>query len=275
MSILSKPLKMYNQVYPQIDHIRGTHRLRMFLKKLAMINTGKTLTSEILGTNIQVPTENNQGFMISHGYGDFGELDDIQYIIDEVEEGDKFLDIGSSYGLYSFIIDNRTEADVKSIEALPENTAIQRLTKNLYNYEVDILNAAASNKSGTAQLNVSGNSKGQNSLKGSKSSEINVRSVRVDDLDFVPDYVKIDVEGAEMDVLQGMENTLKENQVKIVLELHPDDHLSLFNTSQKEVVDYLYELGYRLDSHSEEDHHFSQQFSGQKNVNAVFSKKEP
>ena len=57
-----------------------------------------------------------------------------------------------------------------------------------------------------------------------------------------PDIIKIDVEGAEYDVLKGAEETLKNCKPNILLATH-DCHLP---GVQKKCVQFLEELGYRL-----------------------------
>ncbi|MDX6585737.1 MAG: hypothetical protein QOI31_210 [Solirubrobacterales bacterium] len=48
--------------------------------------------------------------------------------------------------------------------------------------------------------------------------EIDVEVVRIDDLDLAPAWVKIDVEGAEMEALRGMEKTLSEHRPVLMVE---------------------------------------------------------
>ncbi|MCW5912353.1 MAG: FkbM family methyltransferase [Cyclobacteriaceae bacterium] len=61
----------------------------------------------------------------------------------------------------------------------------------------------------------------------------------------LPDFVKIDVEGAEMKVLSGMENILAGN-VKLLIEIH-DKELKEFNSSKEEVLNYLKSFGFTLE----------------------------
>lgn len=61
----------------------------------------------------------------------------------------------------------------------------------------------------------------------------------------IPEVIKIDVEGAEMDVLRGGENTLKRFRPEIILSVHPN-HLQVLGYSLDELKDYIFELGYRI-----------------------------
>jgi FkbM family methyltransferase len=58
-----------------------------------------------------------------------------------------------------------------------------------------------------------------------------------------PDIIKIDVEGAEMDVLRGASSLLKQARPLLFLELHPTK-LAGFSSSVPEIVEYLERTGY-------------------------------
>lgn len=54
-----------------------------------------------------------------------------------------------------------------------------------------------------------------------------------------PDVVKIDVEGAELGVLEGMRETFQQHRPTLICELHG---------TAPEVCDFLESLGYRLEA---------------------------
>ena len=71
-------------------------------------------------------------------------------------------------------------------------------------------------------------------IKNLKSEQKKIKSTTIDNLvkklSLKPSLVKIDTEGAEHDVLEGMKKTLKDFKPKIMLEKHPTmipNHLSL------------------------------------------------
>jgi FkbM family methyltransferase len=76
-----------------------------------------------------------------------------------------------------------------------------------------------------------------------------VESVALDDFlqskGVVPDVIKVDVEGAEMDVLKGMRQTLQDHKPTLFLEVHPG-YLPDFNTSIAEILSLLVEFDYRV-----------------------------
>ncbi len=57
--------------------------------------------------------------------------------------------------------------------------------------------------------------------------------------------IKIDVEGAEMNVLMGMRQTLNDHMPILFLEIHPFN-LNHFNTSISAILSFLIESGYQV-----------------------------
>jgi FkbM family methyltransferase len=56
-------------------------------------------------------------------------------------------------------------------------------------------------------------------------------------------FIKADVEGAELEVLKGAENMLRQSMPILFLEIQ-QHHTQLFNYEPFEIFDYLYGLGY-------------------------------
>jgi len=64
------------------------------------------------------------------------------------------------------------------------------------------------------------------------------------------DFIKIDTEGYELEVLKGAENTLKKFHPILVIELD-ENNLEKYHTSSNELITYLLSFGYKLsDLHS-------------------------
>lgn len=145
-----------------------------------------------------------------------------------VKKGMTIVDVGANIGEYT-LLSAKLAGDtgkVVSIDADPE--AIALLSKNVkYNgYDnVEIVEAAITDKNGVALLGKSVSS-GWSSIIKRGINNIEVECYRLDTIlnrlkiDKV-DIIKIDVEGAELQVLSGAKETLDRNSnVKIMCELH-------------------------------------------------------
>lgn len=58
-----------------------------------------------------------------------------------------------------------------------------------------------------------------------------------------PDFIKIDVEGADFLVIQGAENMLKEKRIKFI-QFENSAHLKLAGHSTQDIIDYVCQFGY-------------------------------
>jgi FkbM family methyltransferase len=123
------------------------------------------------------------------------------------------LDVGSYTGLYSLVAGANNDSDITAFEPLSDNYT--RLTENikLNNFKIRALNMALSDSNGKAEFNVfsepgfltSGGSllKGSNRVK--RSEEVELGTIDTLGVFNIPELIKIDVEGAELSVLRGMQ----------------------------------------------------------------------
>jgi len=146
----------------------------------------------------------------------------------KIGEGDVFVDIGAHVGKYT-IQASRKGARVIAIEAYPENYRI--LLRNIEINDADnveAVNKAAWHREETIRFYVAEVS-GGGSLKEShpdrrcvgtimvqaETTDAMLRSLNVPSVD----WVKIDVEGAELEVLRGLEETLETRDARLVVEV--------------------------------------------------------
>jgi FkbM family methyltransferase len=79
--------------------------------------------------------------------------------------------------------------------------------------------------------------------------KIQVKTYRLDDLDLpAPDLIKIDCEGAEMQVLRGALATLRKHRPVLHLEVHP-----LLGVSEAEIQEFLRSAGYNVQARRKGD----------------------
>ncbi len=153
-------------------------------------------------------------------------------------------DIGANVGYYSLLAAALVgdEGLVYAFEPLPRNVDFLRRHVALNHFkQVEIIEAAVSDRTGQASFDL-----GASSAMGhiSDSGEIDVRMVSLDDLLNAgeirpPDYMKVDVEGAEYQALKGARKLLERHHPILFLDTHQREaHLP--------TIDLLRDLGYRF-----------------------------
>lgn len=152
-----------------------------------------------------------------------------------LREGDVFYDIGANVGFFS-VLGGRLVGQggaVYAFEPVPANAAMVERNARLNRLQnVEVLRIAVSHQAGRSELYLAHYAGGA-ALKSAGvppdlAGSIVVDTSPIDDLVKrrrirPPDVVKIDVEGAEKDVLQGMLDVLREWKPKVILEVDDAD----------------------------------------------------
>jgi len=134
-------------------------------------------------------------------------------------------DIGAHVGFYTLLGSELVEAEGKVIAFEPVSRNLDYLKKHIdinHCANVTVVEAAVSNEDGTCLFYKDpGNHMGHIS----ESGNLTVPVVSIDELSMsgkipAPNYIKIDVEGAEALVLKGAERTLINHSPEIFLETH-------------------------------------------------------
>ena len=141
----------------------------------------------------------------------------------------RFMDIGALHGLFGLVfLSQDKKAEVLAFD--PSPIAFQRLLYNRFKNEFDNLRAfeiALSDEEG--ELSMSYVWEHLVSNPDPDDAVVQVPKKKGDeichDLGFVPDLVKIDVEGHEWKVIQGLDKTISEHKPTIFLEVHPNEIL--------------------------------------------------
>lgn len=164
-------------------------------------------------------------------YGDFnrtGEKKFIRLIKDEINLS---LDIGANVGNYTKLILQETNSKVISFEPLPDAYRELENLKKDFSERLEIFNIAISNENKKQDLHFSNEKSEKASLmkhleklsfvgKANK-NKISVEVKKLDDLknilkNQIIDFIKIDTEGYEFEVLDGAKYLLKEHQPKFI-----------------------------------------------------------
>ena len=165
--------------------------------------------------------------LIGEGYW---ELWITRFISQVVKPGMVCIDAGANIGYYSVLLADLAYPSGKVIAAEPVPTTLKLLDRNVaingFWDIVTVLRAAFGAEKGEVSVYVPpGEPKNAMILHGAGPegwSEVRSPIVRIDDLDLPSvDFVKIDVEGAEVDVWAGMQNTVAANRdIQIVMEVN-------------------------------------------------------
>jgi len=172
----------------------------------------------------------------------WGEKDIRKYF--EKFNGGTFIDIGANIGKYTIML-GKNANKVIAIEPEPNNFKI--LKKNIKKNKlknVIALKIACSNKDEKADFYVDKQNTGYNSLNRKTKDKITIKTRKLDNLlkelkIKKIDLIKIDVEGAEKQVLEGGIHSLKKYKPKIIFEAWNKNYLNL-------IKKILLPLGYNI-----------------------------
>lgn len=140
-----------------------------------------------------------------------------------IEEGDIALDVGACVGDTTVPMAQKvgSEGLVIAVEPHPDNTKFLKLNTSRFG-NVEIVEKAAWNETKKLSLFVSKAITGHALIKEFRTQQIQVEAITLDDMTehlAKLDYVKIDVQGVEVQVLEGASHMLDKTR-KIVVETH-------------------------------------------------------
>lgn len=166
-----------------------------------------------------------------------------------IQKGDTVLDIGANRGTYTFVFQKLVGQNGLVLAFEPFELEFIRLQKSFgHKGNIRLYSSAVSNSIGTKFLHVqmlkgkSQNGSGSLSNSWDDDAIFQVNSITIDSL-YLPkcSFIKIDVEGHELEVIEGAFRTLKRNSPSVLLEINsPNDHKS------QKLLDYLCNLGYKI-----------------------------
>ncbi|MEO1052788.1 MAG: FkbM family methyltransferase [Bacteroidota bacterium] len=177
----------------------------------------------------------------------------IELLKNNLKQDTCFIDVGANLGFFTclggVLCSNGSvhafEMDPKCIPLIEENVGLNKLDN------VTVNNNAVSDREGVEKIpDLSTPDPRLMILKPSDDAEgIEVQGISLDDYfkknEIKPDFVKVDAEGAELKVLKGMPDTLKRNDVKILVEIHCQK-LPNFDANFKDVLTILHDNGFEM-----------------------------
>ena len=180
--------------------------------------------------------------------------EDLQKLFSKYYKGGSIIDVGAFIGLHTIAFSKICDKYVCAMEPQPETFSI--LKENTKDYDNIITwNLAISDCTGERyiepiNINTSGNFGGVGSHEKSNERSIETRTFRIDDFTYGPvGLIKIDVEGHELAVLKGAEQTIKKWKPIIFIEILGGS-TDPSNEEKKmiyETQEFICSLGYKLE----------------------------
>lgn len=192
------------------------------------------------------------------------EGDMLRDLLDELEEDDVFYDVGANTGLYTcFAAKKIPRGTVVAFEPYPPN--IDELERNaaLNSENITVLGVALADESDTVKISTPETpTPGHGTASMTADGGADIRAVRGDELVTdgtvpAPTVVKIDVEGAEPLVIDGLAESLSDSRCRLVYcEVHlpssaPRGSIHSHGVDTSEMVVRLEGMGYSVERYEE------------------------
>jgi FkbM family methyltransferase len=155
---------------------------------------------------------------------------ELRILADLVPRGCTALDIGANRGYYSYALAKIAD----QVEAFEPHPGLARFLRRKLGRSVHVHEVALSNRSGSAILHIPQVKTGidvhyNSSIKKvyafEKYIEVEVRVTTLDEFGFDDvGFIKIDVEGSDMDVIEGGRQTIARNRPNMVVEITAHTH---------------------------------------------------
>jgi FkbM family methyltransferase len=168
------------------------------------------------------------------------------------------IDVGANVGFFSIFLSKTIPEGKKVLSIEPNPHALELLIKNIQlnncSDSIILFEGIASSKSSNIILNLIDGlpeySSPKNikhlSVKNFHTTKLEVQANTIDELvkiyNLSPKFIKIDVEGSELEVIKGCTKTLEKYKPHLLIEIV--EYLN--DKKQESVVNLLHDLGYRL-----------------------------
>lgn len=188
-------------------------------------------------------------------YQKFPEYGEMQFLLNTLRSSDNFIDIGANIGVYSLLASSRIKnGRIFSFEPSPKISGqlLENINLNLKTEGIKVINEVVSDKTGFVDFDISSNPDYNHisySVKGK--SILRLKATTLDK--FISEnkinhvkLIKIDVEGAELLVLKGMENTLRSKLVDFLIVEINSEAMKGFGFLPQDVFKYLTAFDFKL-----------------------------
>ncbi len=182
-------------------------------------------------------------------YGDY-EPEITEVFRDLVKPRSTVYDVGANAGYFA-LLSGELGASVHAFEPNPAVRALLSRSVELGHHDITVVPCAVSDRQGKLPLYVSGpGNTGRSGLMVERGTSVEVDVVTLDDYarrtGTRPQLVKVDVEGAEVGVLEGMDWLLADVKPTLIIELHVT-HGEVEHATHDEVAALLGRAGYEYE----------------------------
>lgn len=244
-------------------------RLKEFYRWLLFVTSDDTVTVSVAGATaaFHIP---KQRFWVFDDFENYEEYPVLEALLADLKPDDVFYDIGANIGIYTCLAaDIISSGHVVAFEPHPENASEIKRNLSINGFNAEVSTYALSDSQGTAELAVAsqGVGEGTHSLASATTNDtIKVDTIAGDTLVErnelpAPTVIKIDVEGAELSVIEGLRETLKRDECRLIYcEVHlPANRPSIADHggSPEELHTELRDLGFDIEKihERENDYH--------------------
>lgn len=238
----------YFNLFSQLNKLTKNHAFSLLFEK------GETWI--IINNDIYLQYNNkfNSVSSIILDYGNFEEVE-LELVHKNLSEKSVFFDIGANVGLYSLSAARQfNNIEIHAFEPVPDTfrELKNNLEKNQLNSKIIINQLAVSNTNESVYMTTDYHSSNYMTESTSLQNKIEVTCTTIDD--YVEkysiqkiDFIKIDVEGQELLVLQGCEQCLKKFKPILLVEIIEQENIFFDRKFQDymQVINYLTDLGYK------------------------------
>jgi FkbM family methyltransferase len=229
---------------------------RLVLPVLRFIgNFDMTIRHDLTGRSMRVHVFRHKGYWF---YGSKRERDTLLFIQKVVATGDTVFDVGANIGYLTTLFAHLVGESGRVVAFEPGENNLPYLATNVAQYpNISVVRKAVSTTCGRAEFMLEDLSGQNNSLISDvtilvqnsnaagvtpRTIKVQVETVSIDHLcateKLVPSVIKIDVEGAELMVLKGMDNVLRQVTPIIIAEIWS------WRPTAHDVLEYLFLHGY-------------------------------
>ncbi|MBN1117987.1 MAG: FkbM family methyltransferase [Bacteroidales bacterium] len=207
-------------------------------------------------------------------FNSLNDFDEMSLLLHFLDKNDIFVDVGANVGVFSVLASGVSgaksiaiEPNDENIEILKQNIAINNLQNN-----INIVKCVVGEQIGEISF-----TKGLDSINRvtrEEDTSLETELIKEETLDNLlknnrPSFIKIDVEGFELNVLNGAKNILQEPNLKILI-IETNGLSSKYQLDENEIFNILENFGFSIYRYSPFERNLNKADKKNKQENSIF-----